>query len=193
MTALVLVGPSDLMEAQCVAKALEKAGIATTSSALPEVCAVVEVALPGSDGASISVDPAVSAAPLLVVTDRLDEVAVGLAERLGAVGLVSWHSSTEVLVAAVRDLLQGTSHLPSAMASAESDPLAELTHRERDVVELLALGARNDEIAVELSISHHTVRTHVQNVLAKLGAPHRHAVAAQAQRSPLHRTWIGSP
>jgi PAS domain S-box-containing protein len=53
-----------------------------------------------------------------------------------------------------------------------------LTPRERQIVHLVALGASSPEIAAELHISHQTVRTHVRNAMAKLGARSRaHLVA----------------
>ena len=53
-----------------------------------------------------------------------------------------------------------------------------LTDREREVVHLLALGARGPEIAAELHVSHHTVRTHVRNAMLKLGARSRAQLVA---------------
>jgi DNA-binding NarL/FixJ family response regulator len=47
--------------------------------------------------------------------------------------------------------------------------LSDLTEREREVLQLLAEGTRNDDIATKLSISPQTVQTHVRNLLAKLG------------------------
>jgi DNA-binding CsgD family transcriptional regulator len=53
-----------------------------------------------------------------------------------------------------------------------------LTERERDVVGLIALGFETPELATQLSISEHTVRTHVRNAMGKLGARTRaHLVA----------------
>jgi DNA-binding NarL/FixJ family response regulator len=46
--------------------------------------------------------------------------------------------------------------------------LAELTDRERQILELLSQGKRNDDIAAELYISPQTVQTHVRNILGKL-------------------------
>jgi DNA-binding CsgD family transcriptional regulator len=50
-------------------------------------------------------------------------------------------------------------------------------------VVLLREGASNEDIAGTLGISYHTVRTHVANVLAKLGVSHRYAVATLARGS----------
>ena len=68
--------------------------------------------------------------------------------------------------------------LPGTAHDRVTNPFDELTARERDIVELLANGMSNDEIAVWLKISAKTVRNHVSTVLGKLGANSRaHAVA----------------
>lgn len=56
--------------------------------------------------------------------------------------------------------------------------LAVLSAREREVLELVALGARNGGIAESLSISEFTVKRHMQNILGKLGVASRAAAGA---------------
>jgi DNA-binding NarL/FixJ family response regulator len=55
-----------------------------------------------------------------------------------------------------------------------------LSAREREVVRLIALGESGPEIAAELHITHDTVRTHVRNAMAKLGARSRAHLVAKA-------------
>ena len=55
-----------------------------------------------------------------------------------------------------------------------------LTPREREVVQLVALGSTGPEIADELGIAHETVRTHVRNAMDKLGARSRAHLVAKA-------------
>jgi DNA-binding NarL/FixJ family response regulator len=62
---------------------------------------------------------------------------------------------------------------------------AELTAREREILELLALGRSNGEIGRQLFISTKTVSVHVSNILAKLGAAGRTEAAAIARRRGL--------
>lgn len=126
--------------------------------------------------------------PLLLVTAVVDRAAIGLAHRHGAAGLVGWEAGTDGIVAAVRTVLLGDSVLPSEVPAASSaHPLQGLTDREREVVELLAKGSTNGEIAATLGISYHTVRTHVQHVMVKMDVRHRHAVAVIAQRDRVPR------
>jgi DNA-binding CsgD family transcriptional regulator len=67
-------------------------------------------------------------------------------------------------------------------ATIESDGL---TRREREVLVRLTAGASTDEIALDLAISKHTVRTHVQNLLAKLGVHSKLEASAYAVRHGL--------
>jgi DNA-binding NarL/FixJ family response regulator len=60
-----------------------------------------------------------------------------------------------------------------------------LTRREREVLNLLAQGGDNDAIAQALVISPQTARTHIQNVLGKLGVHSRLEAAAFARRNDL--------
>jgi DNA-binding NarL/FixJ family response regulator len=62
-----------------------------------------------------------------------------------------------------------------------------LTGREREVLDLLATGARNREIARRLVLSEKTVRNHVSSVLLKLQAPDRTAAAVRARDAGLGR------
>jgi DNA-binding CsgD family transcriptional regulator len=51
-----------------------------------------------------------------------------------------------------------------------------LTDRERQIVELVALGARNREVAAKLSISEQTVKNHLRNIFIKLGVKSRYGL-----------------
>lgn len=88
------------------------------------------------------------------------------------------------LVRAIRAAATGAMPRRRIPAVSRMQPYARhsLTERERAVLNLLALGYANAAMATELSISVHTVRTHVQSVLAKLGAPNRAAAIVVAHR-----------
>ena len=70
---------------------------------------------------------------------------------------------------------------PSACApAATTEPVEPLTPREKEVLSQLAKGASNKEIAYELSITERTARTHVSNILGKLGLASRTQAALWA-------------
>jgi DNA-binding NarL/FixJ family response regulator len=127
---------------------------------------------------------------LMLTTFDLDEY-VFEALRAGASGFLLKDLPREDLVAAVRVVAAGDALLAPQVtrrlieefarrpAPGGGDPaaLAALTARERETLELLARGLTNAELAEALYVSEHTVKTHVGNVLAKLGLRDRiHAV-----------------
>jgi DNA-binding NarL/FixJ family response regulator len=120
---------------------------------------------------------------LVLTTFGLDEYIVE-ALRAGASGFITKDVPAEELVRAVRVIAAGDALLTPAVtrqlldsvarrlpAPVERSPeaLMELTDREREVFELLARGLSNAEIAEALILGEATVKTHVSNVLMKLG------------------------
>jgi DNA-binding NarL/FixJ family response regulator len=128
----------------------------------------------GAGSASINV--------LILTTYDLDEY-VFAALRAGACGFLLKHASPEALVAAVRTVAAGdgliapsvTRRLIAEFARSPAAPirppkeLDRLTDREREVLELVARGKSNAEIADELVVGGSTVKTHVTHALTKLG------------------------
>lgn len=90
--------------------------------------------------------------------------------------------TSEELIAAIRTVHEGKSHIPPAIAQrlAERMSTEELTPREFDVLEQIVHGKSNKEIAVELEISEATVKTHINNLLSKLGVTDRTQAATAA-------------
>lgn len=75
-------------------------------------------------------------------------------------------------------LLRGITEQPSGGRAEELQASAQLTQRERQVMELIGAGFSNKEIAIRLHVAVHTVKTHVHNVLSKLSLGTRLEVAA---------------
>jgi two-component system, NarL family, nitrate/nitrite response regulator NarL len=112
------------------------------------------------------------------------------AVRAGAHGYLRKEISPEGLIRALRGVAQGEAPLSRDLASLMIDALhgfdertrareraAVLSTREREVLGLIAQGARNKQIAASLVISEFTVKRHVQNILQKLDLPSRRAAA----------------
>jgi len=107
------------------------------------------------------------------------------AQRAGAIGTVSRSEGLVTLVASLRRAALGDK-LDSG-ADAATDPLAGLSMRQLSVLVLVTSGASNAEMADRLGISMHTARTHVQNVLTKLGVHSRLSAAAIGRTAGLDR------
>lgn len=122
---------------------------------------------------------------ILVLTTYAGDENIHRALEAGARGYLIKDTLDDRLVEAIRAIQQGRRYIPPEVAVqlTERGPRAELTDREREVLALLSRGYRNKEIGAELGISEATARTHVENVVAKLGVNGRtEAVMAALQR-----------
>jgi DNA-binding NarL/FixJ family response regulator len=107
---------------------------------------------------------------------------------VGAHGWLTRQASIDDVAVAVRRVAAGKTVAPRGTVttpSPEELAIERLTQRERAIVQLIATGRGNGAIADALGISANTVRTHVQNVMAKLGVRSRIAVVAIARRTAL--------
>ncbi len=117
--------------------------------------------------------------------------------QAGACGWVAKDSSLSRLLVVVRGVLNGETHLPPALLTGvvreltaarrdrtESERLVEtLTPREEEVLRCMVAGLGRQAVAERLYLSPHTVRTHMQNVLGKLGVHSTLAAVAVARRA----------
>nr|SBO95588.1 two-component system response regulator [Nonomuraea gerenzanensis] len=130
---------------------------------------------------------------VLVVTTFENDDHVYDALRAGASGFLLKRTRPDDLIRAVRLVATGESLLfPAAIralagrrggSAARVPGIERLTGREGDVLRLMAQGLSNHEIAAELVVSQETVKTHVGNVLAKLGARDRTQAVIAAYES----------
>jgi DNA-binding NarL/FixJ family response regulator len=90
--------------------------------------------------------------------------------------------TVEVLVSTIRSVHAGKSCIPPVIAQKLAERMAteQLTHREQDVLEQIVRGKSNKEIGTELDISEATVKTHINNLLSKLGVTDRTQAATAA-------------
>jgi len=132
--------------------------------------------------------------PIVVLTEAASAAASAQALQAGIRAVLSTEISTDQLAAALQAAAAGLvvlhpTEIPVAFPSGApaSQPLAELpeplTRREREVLQMLAAGLANKEIAARLNISDHTAKFHVAAILGKLGAASRtEAVALGIRR-----------
>ncbi len=163
-----------------------------TGTLRPDVV-LMDLVMPNTDGiATIRRLRAASEKPtVLVLTSFLDDVHVFAALQAGAAGYLLKDIQPDELVRAIRQVHQGESALHPKVAArlvqhtAQPAGFADFTPRERDVLRLLAEGFANKEIARRLSLSEKTVKTHVSNILQKLGVADRTQAALLAVRRGL--------
>jgi DNA-binding NarL/FixJ family response regulator len=124
------------------------------------------------------------------------------AMRAGARGYILTGSAPDDIIRAIAPVAAGEvilgaalarrmSHFFTAGRSGESHPFPELTTRERDVLDLIALGLPNQEIAAKLGLSEKTVRNNVSAIFAKLLVADRAGAIVKARDAGLgldHRT-----
>jgi NarL family two-component system response regulator LiaR len=128
---------------------------------------------------------------ILALTSALDDELVVGAVRAGAIGYLLKNTDASDVIRAIKAAAAGQVQLSPEAAGmlmreihpAQISPGSEpLTERELDVLRLLARGLANKAIARELHIGEKTVKTHVSNILAKLGVQSRTQAALQAGR-----------
>lgn len=128
---------------------------------------------------------------ILTVSDRNKDLLDAF--KAGVRGYLLKDTDSTQVLAAIHRVASGDVMLPPNLTSRLMDELAkptaptleDLTTREQDVLQYIALGWGNKEIAAELDISEHTVKTHVRHILAKLNLRSRAEAAAYAVRTGL--------
>ena len=165
---------------------------------------VMDIQLPALDGIEATrrlagPDASTAVRVLIVTTFNVDEY-VYQALRAGASGFLLKDAAPAELVSAIRTVARGESLLAPAVTRARigryadrlrpparqaGGPLAALTARERQVLELIARGLSNAEIADELVIGQETVKTYVSRILAKLQLRDRVQAVVLAYRTGL--------
>jgi DNA-binding NarL/FixJ family response regulator len=151
---------------------------------------LMDIRMPGTDGLTatqrISVDPELGGVHVVILTTFEEDDHVFEAIRGGAAGFLVKDTEPAELLRAVRTVVAGESLLsPRATRSlieayaAHAKPsslapdLDVLTDRERQVMQLVAIGLTNTEIAERLFVSPMTTKTHVSRAMIKLGARDR--------------------
>jgi DNA-binding NarL/FixJ family response regulator len=167
---------------------------------------VMDLLMPVVDGidATVRIKAANPAIEIVVITSFIEEARIVAALEAGASGFLLKDAEADELAAAIRAAASGEVHLDPAVAGIVTrrmrdgagagggpggrpgaDALGSLTARERDVLAGIARGLSNRAIADELGITERTARTHVSNILAKLGLASRTQAALLAVQQGL--------
>jgi DNA-binding NarL/FixJ family response regulator len=124
-------------------------------------------------------------ARVIVLTTYAGDVQVLRALKAGARGYILKARVRRELLDTIRAVHAGQKRIPPEVAAELADHVGddELSSREIDVLRLIAAGNANKEIAARLGIAEETVKSHITNILAKLGANDRtHAVTTALKR-----------
>ena len=124
-------------------------------------------------------------ARIIVLTTYAGDVQVVRALKAGARGYILKGHVRRELLDTIRAVHSGQKRIPSEVATELAEHVSEddLTSREIDVLRLIAAGNANKGIAAQLSIAEETVKSHITNILSKLGANDRtHAVTIGLKR-----------
>ncbi|HLU75503.1 MAG TPA: response regulator transcription factor [Nonomuraea sp.] len=152
---------------------------------------LLDLKMPVLDGLGALGELSGAATRVLVLTSVSDKSDVSPAMRAGASGFLYKDVDPVALVRAVRAVHGGQVLLAPEAAEAmleggDAAPApVPLTDREREVLKLIAAGRSNREIARRLAVAEKTVKTHVSNVLMKLGVQDRTQAALWAVRHGL--------
>lgn len=152
---------------------------------------LMDLRLPGMSGVDAikTIRKEFPAARIIVLTTFDGDEDIYRALQAGARSYLLKGMEVDELTEAIRTVHRGRSSLPAAVAGRLAERLAgpTLTGRETEVLKLIVAGNSNKEIGAALFISEATVKTHINNLLSKLGVTDRTQAATTAlQRGIVH-------
>ena len=180
-------------EAATGQQALDRLAVLEPAGGLPDVV-LMDLLMPGMDGieATRQLKARWPDVEVVAVTSFLEEAKVRAALEAGAAGYLLKDAQAGQVAAAIRAAAACQCHLDPAVGKLLAAtlraprPAADtLTGREREVLTLIADGATNRQIARRLGVTERTARTHVSNILGKLGLTSRTQAALWAVREGL--------
>ena len=180
---------------------LQLAGEAESGESAIQLCAeilpdviLMDMVMPGMDGttATRAIRQQFPNVQVLVLTSFIDRELIKNALGAGAIGYLLKDVSADELARAIRAAHAGHATLsPEAAqvlvhaASQPPPPGFDLTEREREVLTLMIEGLNNTQIAGKLTVSPSTIKSHVSNILSKLGVSSRTEAVTLALRNHL--------
>jgi len=152
----------------------------------PAIC-LMDLLLPDMAGSDVirQICKDSSDTSFIVLTSVAGDEEIYRALEAGARGYLFKDMARKALVQAIRAVAKGQRYIPSEVGNriAEGLPRPGLTAREIDVLQWIASGMRNKEVAYQLGVSEATVNAHVKHILEKLNVSDRtHAVTTALRR-----------
>jgi two-component system nitrate/nitrite response regulator NarL len=207
-TVTVVVGDDHPMYREGVVRAMRDSGrieivaeVGDGRSALTAIrehrpaVALLDYRMPELDGLAVVAAVARDGLPthVLLLSATEDPATVYEALAAGAAGYLTKESDRDEIVAAVISCARGKGYVPTNVASGLANEVRHrsrgeatlLSPREAEIITLIADGLSVPDIAGRLHLAPTTVRTHVQNLYAKLGVSDRAAAVAEAMRRRL--------
>jgi DNA-binding NarL/FixJ family response regulator len=185
-------------DAEGGAQALELLAQLESQERLPDVVLMdLKMAAPDGIASTREIRARYRDIEVVALTSFGDEARVHAALEAGAAGYLLKDAEAHEVAAAIRAAHRGELQLDPAIARhlmqrlrvvPQEDPAAAMTARELEVLCVVGAGKANKEIAAQLGISERTARTHVSNILSKLGLHSRTQAALWAVREGLVET-----
>jgi NarL family two-component system response regulator LiaR len=172
-----------------------EAAIGLCAEVLPDVI-LMDMSLPMMDGATATraIRKQFPQIQIIALTSFKEGKVIQHALEAGAIGYLLKDISADDLVSAIRAAHAGRATLSPEAAQALVEtanqppaPGLDLTEREREVLALMVEGLNNTQIAGRLSVSPSTIKSHVSNILSKLGVASRTEAVTLALRNQLVR------
>lgn len=175
---------------EIVAEAADGAEAVRLARELSPDVVLMDLLMPVMDGitATKAIRAELADTEVLALTSVLEDASVVGAVRAGAIGYLLKDTEADELVRAIRAAAAGQVQLSPEAATRlmrevrAPDSPETLTERETEVLRLVAKGMGNKQIARVLQVGEKTVKTHVSNILAKLGVRSRTQAALYAVR-----------
>ena len=159
---------------------------------------LMDIEMPGCDGleATRRLKRELPAVTIIMLTVHDDDERLFAAIKSGAQGYLLKNIDSRTMLELVRGVGRGEAAITPRLAARmleefrrlsreraldENEEVATLTHREQEVLGLVATGATDRDIARALTVSVHTVKSHMRNILGKLHVNSRHEAARYAQ------------
>lgn len=182
---------NDQTDMQLVAQgSTGKEGMQRYREQRPDVL-LMDVRLPDMNGidAMITIRNEFPEARVIILTSSEGDVEMQRALEGGAAGYLVKSMQPQALLEAIRKVHNGKKAIPAEVAARLADHLGDeaLTTREIEILQQIAEGHRNRDIAERLFISEGTVKVHIQHIMGKLGASDRtQAITIAVRRGIIH-------